>query len=121
MCAMAQEFEVERQGDVLIVTPTGDLRELDFAQIEAGAETILERIERETVRNVVVDFQGTDYYGSTALGVFVKLWKRLCCHGGKMAFCNLSRHEHEILEITRLNSLWPICRSREEALTAVRR
>jgi anti-anti-sigma factor len=121
MCATAQEFEVERQDDTLIVTPTGDLRELEFAQIEAGAEAILERIERALVRNVVVDFQGTDYYGSTALGVFVKLWKRVCRHGGKMAFCNLSGHENEILEITRLNGLWPICRSRAEALAAVRR
>jgi hypothetical protein len=38
-----------------------------------------------------------------------------------MAFCNVSDHEKEILQITRLDKSWPICASRSEALEAVRR
>ena len=37
-----------------------------------------------------------------------------------MAFCNVSNHEKEILQITRLDHLWPICSSRSEALAAVK-
>lgn len=36
-----------------------------------------------------------------------------------MAFCNLSDHEREILAITKLDSLWAICDSREETLQRV--
>jgi hypothetical protein len=37
-----------------------------------------------------------------------------------MAFCRVSEHEREILQATRLDGLWPVCLSREEALHAVR-
>jgi hypothetical protein len=36
-----------------------------------------------------------------------------------MAFCGVSDHEREILKVTKLDGLWPICDSREEALKAV--
>ena len=113
-------FEFERMGQTLIVTPLTDLRELDFREIEAGASELLRLLGNDTIKNVVVDFHKTDYYGSTALGFFVKLWKRVRERGGRMAFCGVSDHEREILRITRLDGLWPICPSREEALQAVR-
>jgi hypothetical protein len=37
-----------------------------------------------------------------------------------MAFCNVSEQEREVLAVTRLDGIWPICRSRGEALQAVR-
>jgi anti-anti-sigma factor len=114
-------FEIEQQGDTLIVVPATDLRELDYERIEAGARGILQFLKRGSNRKVILDFERTDYYGSTALGFFVKLWKTLCRSNGRMAFCNVSEHEREILRITHLDELWPICASRREALEAVKR
>lgn len=37
-----------------------------------------------------------------------------------MAICNVSAHEKEVLQITHLDHLWPICSSRSEALKAVK-
>jgi stage II sporulation protein AA (anti-sigma F factor antagonist) len=109
------DFEFERDGETLIVTPVTDLRELEFPQIEAGAKEILSLLASSSVKNVIMDFYRTDYYGSTALGFFVKLWKRVRERGGRMVFCNLSPHEREILAVMRLDTLWPLCGSREEA------
>ena len=114
-------FEVEHTGDTIIVVPVVDLRELNFLQLEAGAKRILDLLTSTGTKNVVMDFRKTDYYGSTALGFFVKLLKRVRERNGRMAFCNVSEHEKEILQITKLNQLWPICSSRIEALTAVRK
>lgn len=119
MAAAAGVFEVERRGRTLIVTARTDLRELDFAQVEAGARDILHLLGNGTIRNVVLDFHKTDFYGSTALGFFIKLWKRVRERGGRLAFCGVSAHEREILQVTQLDGLWPICSSREEALKAV--
>jgi anti-anti-sigma factor len=113
-------FEVEQVDDTIIVIPTIDLRELDYQQIEDGAKVILELINGTAIRNVVLDFHKTDYYGSTALGFFVKLWKRVSTRHGRMAFCNVSDHEKEILRITKLDHSWPIFSSRREAVDAVR-
>jgi anti-anti-sigma factor len=120
MTAAARAFEVELDGQTLIVTPVRDLRELGFLDLEAGAQEVLHLLESGKFKNVVLDFHKTDYYGSTALAFFVKVWKRVKDCNGRMAFCGLSPHEREVLEVTRLAGLWPICSSRETALEAVR-
>jgi hypothetical protein len=53
------------------------------------------------------------------MGFFARLWRRVCERGGRMAFCNVSDHEREIMRVTRLDGLWPICPSRQEAIKAV--
>jgi anti-anti-sigma factor len=95
------------------------LRETAYEEIETGARDILHLLENGSIQNVVLDFHQTDYYGSTALGFFVKLWKRVRDRGGRMAFCGVSDLERDILKVTKLDGLWPICSSREEALKAV--
>jgi anti-anti-sigma factor len=112
-------FEIDQVNDTLIVVPTMDLRELDYQRIEKGARKILELLRDTHIRNVVLDFHKTDYYGSSALGFFLKLWKKVRSRNGRMAFCNVSSHEREILQITSLDHFWPICLSMREALEAV--
>jgi len=113
-------FELEQEDDTIIIVPAVDLRELDYQRIEEGGRRILDLLNGTGIRNVILDFQKTDYYGSTALGFFLKLWKRVREQNGRMAFCNVSDHEKEILRITKLDHLWPICASRSEALEATR-
>lgn len=114
-------FEVEQEGDTIIVVPAVDLRELDYQRIEQGAATILDLLSGTAIQNVVLDFRKTDYYGSTALGFFLNLWKEVRRRNGRMVFCNVSDHEKEILRITTLDHSWPICSSRAEALAAVKK
>jgi anti-anti-sigma factor len=66
---------VEQEDDTIIVIPVMDLREMDYQRIEAEAREILELLNDTAIKNIIVDFGKTDYYGSTALGVFLKSWK----------------------------------------------
>jgi anti-anti-sigma factor len=113
-------FQVEQEGDTVVVIPAVDLRELEYQWIEAGAQRILDLLNGPGVTNVVMDFHKTDYYGSTALAFFVKVWMRVSRQKGHMAFCNVSDHEREILRITGLDHCWPVCSTRAEALAAVK-
>jgi anti-anti-sigma factor len=113
-------FEIGQVGDTIIIVPAIDLRELEYQRIEEGAAKILHLLNASDIKNVVMDFHKTDYYGSTALGFFVKLWKRVRKQNRRMAFCNVSDHEREILELTNLDRSWPICSSRTEALRSIR-
>jgi anti-anti-sigma factor len=113
-------FDVERDGEVLVLIPRADLRESDYVDIESGARSLLDLVAAPDVKGLVLDFHRTDYYGSTALGFFLRLWKRIGIRGGRMVFCNLSVNENEILAVTRLDTLWTVCGSREEALKVVR-
>jgi anti-anti-sigma factor len=114
-----RNLEIEQEGETIIV-PVVDLRELDYRDIDEGARKVLDLLHGTGIKNVVLDFHKTDYYGSTALGFFLKLWKTVRRQHGRMAFCNVSEHEKEILQLTKLDHLWPICSSRSEALEAVK-
>lgn len=112
-------FALAKADHSIIVTPQRNLTEFDFAQIESEASEVLGRISKDGGPNVVVDFSKIDYTGSTALSFFTRLFKKTRCRGGEMAFCNVSPVEREVLEVTRLDTLWPIYDSLGDALAAV--
>ena len=117
--ATASILPIEQIGDTVVITPRKDLNELAFEQIELEAKHALELLDGTQTKNVVLDFCYTDYFGSTALSFFVKLHKQVRELQGAMAFCNLSDHGREILNITKLDTLWPNCDSREEAILSI--
>jgi anti-anti-sigma factor len=119
MTTPAGIFEIETAGPTIIVTPRTDLEELEYQEIEAGAAEILTLLQLPPFKKIIFGFHRTDTYGSAALGFFVKVWKRVKSGNGQMAFCNVSAHEMEILRITKLDHVWRICSSREEALRAL--
>ena len=53
------------------------------------------------------------------LGAMHTIWKRVSTCQGKMAVCNVSEVEREVLQISKFDMLWPIFNSREEALEEV--
>jgi anti-anti-sigma factor len=119
MSTTTRLIEVERRGGTLVLTPQKKLRELHYQEIEAEGEELLRLADGPAVRSVVVDFARTDSFGSTALGLFARLWKRVRVRGGRMAFCNVPAHEAEIMEATGLSRLWTIHPSLEDAIAAV--
>jgi hypothetical protein len=66
-------FEIDREGSTIIVTPVTDLRELNYRQIEDATDALLAFLDDPMIHNVVVDFARTDYFGSTALGCFLRV------------------------------------------------
>jgi len=90
---MTNIFEIVRDGDCLLVIPAMDLGETVFEQNREQTAALVEALDEPSVRNLVMDFHKTQQFGSTALGFFVKLWKRVRNRNGRMAFCNLSPHE----------------------------
>lgn len=114
-------FSVTQADGMIIVTPQRNLAEFNFAQIESEAAPILGRFSKGFATNVVVDFSKIDYTGSTALGFFTRLFKIARCRGGEMAFCNVSPVERDILRITRLDTVWTVCDTLEDALQTVSR
>lgn len=115
--ALADVFLLEREADTLILVPIVNLSELEYD--ESVMQEVYALLVDETIKNLIIDFHRCEYFGSTALGFFVRLFKKIQMRSGHMAFCNLSEHEAEILRITRLDELWETRRSRAEAMKAV--
>ena len=117
---MAHLFEILHDGDILLVIPLTDLRETAFEQLYQETAGILAELNSSSMRHLVIDFHRTREFGSTAIGYFVTLWKRIREHDGRMAFCNLTAFERDILRVTKLDQLWSICDGREDAYKVVR-
>ncbi len=117
---VAQLFEIEWAGKTVVLIPKADLSEFAFQQLDVEASEVLQIFDQTAGTSVVIDCRNTDFFGSTALGFFVKLWLRVRKCNGHMAFCNVSEHEKETLHLTKMDSLWSICPSRIEALEVLR-
>lgn len=113
-------FDIEFRDETAVVTPRRSLGELSFQQLAEEADLLLTSFQQQPlVKNVVIDFHKTDYIGSTALGLLTKCWKCVRQRGGRMVLCRVSAHEQEILHLTKMDSLWPVCATLEEALASV--
>jgi anti-anti-sigma factor len=112
-------FEVEHVGVTVVIIPQAELSDFAFVQLEAEASEVLEMLDQTRANSLVVDCSKSSYFGSVAMGFFMKLWMRVRRCNGRMAFCNMTDNEKEILHITKADSLWAICASRKEALEAV--
>lgn len=112
-------FEIEQCGDALVVSPIRGFDALSDEEFTLEVFLLMESID-PSVSAIVVDLSQTSACSSDKLlGPLVMLWKRARRHNGRLAICNLSPHGREVLRRTKLQSVWPICASRTEALQAV--
>jgi anti-anti-sigma factor len=114
-------IEIDRDGDILIVTPAIDLGELNYGQFEEETKTVCQQLENEELRHLVIDLRKCEYFGSSTINLFVRFWKMTKKHGGQIVLCGLSSVEREALRLANLETLWPICSSRDEALETIRK
>lgn len=113
-------FQIRCQGETAIVTLLHDLGEFEFVKLQGEIEEALRFFDADPqIRNLVIDSEKSDYFGSAALGLLVDLSHRVQARGGHMALCHMSPHEQEILHITRLNTMWPMFATLDEALAFV--
>jgi anti-anti-sigma regulatory factor len=71
--------DVECEEDIVILTPTVNLRELEYDDFEAVVDTTLEMLENGDVRHVVIDFGRTEYFSSHTISLMLNLGTRCRC------------------------------------------
>lgn len=114
-------LKVERHENILVVVPRKDLGEENFQEIQHEAEEVYQLLQQEpALENVILDLHRIAYFGSTALGFFISLWKRISSRGGNMVLCHVSGQGLQIFQTCSLDKMWPICASREEAMEKAR-
>jgi len=88
--------------------------EMDVYTTPRAKETMLELLEKGYY-HLVVNLQGTDYLDSTALGLLVGTLKRARERGGDLHLVAPGARIRRLLEITRLDKVFPIDASEQEA------
>ena len=69
-------------------------------------------------RKFVIDFTRTGYIDSSGLGVLVSLSKKIREQGGELRLAGLNEDLQTLFELTKLDTLFAITKTPEEALAA---
>jgi anti-anti-sigma regulatory factor len=109
----------EQTSDTLIALLCHGGSSLVGPEFADDRSALIEQIHSPDVRSIVFDFANADYFGSLVLDTLCMAWKHARECGAGMALCNVSPFGLEILRKAKLNMLWPVFASREQAIGAL--
>jgi anti-sigma B factor antagonist len=78
---------------------------------------LLETLNREKPKRLILNLAGVPYMDSSAIAVLVESLQKLRKTGGKIYLTNLQPRVKGLLEIARLDAIFVIAGSEEEAMT----
>ena len=111
-------ISIEYSDDITIVTPTSE-RILDEVDIQALESSILPLIEQEGSIKLLMDFTNVNFLTSAALGLLIRISKKVYESEGKLRLCNISPKIVEIFKITRLDTVFEIIDTREKGIMSL--
>jgi anti-anti-sigma factor len=117
---MTQElFKTHCRGDTLIITAQQSIAGLASGNIRAEVARLLHDFEDPSLKNVVFDLSAAEYFGTYMLELVHTLWREAQHRDGNLALCNVSEVGREILHVARLDTLWPVFSSLENAVSVI--
>lgn len=105
-------FQVQKSDDITIVDVDGQLIVGNRQELK---QKVLEELERGE-RKFLIDFTNTGYIDSSGLGVLVSLSKKIREQEGELRLAGLNEDLRTLFELTKLDTLFIITDTREEAL-----
>ena len=103
----------------MFVAPRRNISSLAEEQVRAEWDGIVASVEQPEVHHVVFDFHHVQYFGSSMLEAMLFLWKILQREQGRMAICQVSATAKDILRLSKFDTIWPVCETRNDALDIV--
>lgn len=106
---------VSAEGNVKIVefADRKILDEVNIMQIGRQLESLVEDADKP---KLLLDFSTVEHMSSSALGVLITLHKHIREKSGQLRLCCIGPAIYEIFAITRLDSIFQIFESRQEAI-----
>lgn len=110
---MAEALRFHRDGDCLWVTPQTSHADLCLTP---EMDALRAELDSSGIVRIVVDLSGLPYFGSMLLDLLVVLWRRVARRDGRLILYKPSAVGREVLSAARLDQLWPVAETREEAM-----
>lgn len=116
----------ETDGDVLVLLPEGDFMKIREIQMRAEYNELYRIFSTTECKHMVVDFAGIEYFGSTFIGILIRLAQRVKKIDGLCVLCCLNDRMKDVLkslmllENIKVDFFAGCCETREEAIAKVR-
>jgi anti-sigma B factor antagonist len=117
MSEQTPPVSVVQEKDVRVVEFTS-AKILDEANITEIGATLNILIDEVASPKLVLDFANVDHLSSAALGMLINANNRVKQRNGQLRLTNIKPQIFEVFVITKLNKLFRILPTREEAMTS---
>ena len=107
---------VEERGDAVVISPQGDLHR----ETVEGFQMLADELLGAGRQYFVVDLGEASFVDSAGLGALVRLYKRVRIGEGDVRLARVSPNVMQILELTRLNRVFDIFASPQEAAASIK-
>jgi anti-sigma B factor antagonist len=111
----SQRLNVTGHKDVTVVDFV-DSKILDEANINEIGLQLTGLVESKDRPKILIDFRNVDHLSSAALGMLINVNNRVKNQRGQLRLVNIRPQILEVFEITKLNKLFKILGTRDEAL-----
>ncbi len=115
----AQEFQIERHGEIAVVTPSAKVEEMHETMIEHAAKIVVQALRNDPPTGIVVDLSQVNYFGSVFVSFLLRCHSLAKRHGSEIVLAGPSDPARELLKLLDLETLWAIYDTRQEAMDAL--
>jgi anti-anti-sigma factor len=111
------EVLVREAGPVGVIELSGEIDIYNCGEIRKLIDAYITR----TIVRIIVDMGRVTYIDSSTIGVFLAELKRLCAQGGNLRLLNLTGAPRHVLEMARLEELFPPFDDEKKAMESFER
>ena len=111
------KLTIHRQDNICVVD-FEDRKILEEVAINQILEQLSDLIVAEETPKVLLNFRKVEHLSSAALGILITLNKKVSESHGQLVLANIHPQIYEVFKITRLNKLFNIKATTDEALRA---
>lgn len=116
----AQEsFQIERHGEIAVVTPSSKVEEMHETMIEQAARVVVQSLREDMPDGIVIDLSQVNYFGSVFVSFLLRCHSLAKKSASEIVLAGPSEPARELLQLLDLGTLWAIYDTRQEAIDAL--
>jgi anti-sigma B factor antagonist len=113
-----RRLEINTVGDVTVVH-FRDNKIIEDLRIQELGQELIQLVEVDKQRKLVLNFSKVDFLSSAALGKLITLDRKMKNYNGSLKLCCIRPEIYEVFVITKLNRLFDIKEEEADALAAL--
>ncbi len=113
---MASDLMIQQYQDVTVVNFQNACVVLDSSSIDALGRNLLELVEKQDKRKLVLDFSAVKFMSSQALGVLIQLKRAVDAVKGRIVIAGIRPELHKVFKLTNLHKLFTFHNELDKAL-----
>lgn len=122
MASSSRVFKSETTGDTLVLTPARAFAAARDAELRDAYNEVYRQLMNGSARHLIIDFSHVSYFGSTFVGMMIRLAKKASENQGRTVLCHMNDDVRSILkqlmllENNRADLFWEQADTRETAM-----